>query len=359
MGLGPGPVVNGINIRKYSGDFRDVAEFTRRVATAVYGGKMWFPLWDAASLRWQFGADANSLCTVAYDGPKLVGSFLSARHLLRAGRSVYPVGVLSWCAVDPQYRNRPVARQLIEGYRQRQDEERLELSLGIVSGDQTSIAYRFWQQYAKAYPQDFRFLLQFGTWVKILAPRAAARGGIGSWERLRMGAFAPLLQFTPLRPGSQVRRYSAGDFPACARLLEKATASLDWALAWPPDQLATQLDHAASRTLVFDRGGTVRGMANYHCLTMEARVPLRAGLIDLWADDGLNPVERARLLAGVCDDLRRQGVQMVFAMRCAMMPAAAFAMNLFVPFPSRDYVIVMFPRSRDMPLPKTWSLLLR
>jgi GNAT superfamily N-acetyltransferase len=359
LGLGPGPVVNAINICNYGGDFRDIAEFTRRVWTAIYGGKMWFPAWDADFLRWQFGVDGRALSTVAYDGPRLVGSFLSARHALRIGSSVYPIGVLSWCTVDPQYRNRPIARQLIAAHRECHEEQRLEFSLGIVTGDQTSIAFRFWQQYAKTYPQDFRFLLRFGTWVKLLAPAAAARGGIGRWERLGMRAIGPLMQFTQLRPGSHVRTYCAGDFSACARLLEKASASLDWALAWPPAGLANQLDHAASRTLVFDRAGAVQGMVNYHCLTLEGRMPVRAGLIDLWADEGLSSVERARLLAGVCDDLRRHGIHMVVAMRSAMMPASAFAANLFVPFPSRDYLIVMFPRGRDLPLPKTWGLLLR
>jgi hypothetical protein len=359
LGLSPGPVVNAIDIRGYGGDFRDIAEFTRRVWTTIYGGKMWFPYWDADFLRWQFGADGRALSAVAYDGPRLVGSFLLARHALRIGSSVYPVGVVSWCTVDPQYRNWPIARQLIEACRQRHEEQRLEFSLAIVSGDPTSIAYRFWQQYAKTYPQDFRFLLRFGTWVKLLAPEAAARGGIGRWERLGMRAVAPWLQFTPLRPGSHVRSYCAEDFSACAQLLEKASASLDWAVTWPPVHLASQLDHAASRTLVFDRGGSVQGMVNYHCLTMEGRVPVRAGLIDLWADEGLSSVERARLLAGVCDDLRRQGIHMVVAMRSAMMPAAAFAANLFVPFASRDYFIAMFQRGRDLPVPKAWGLLLR
>src|SRR5262249_3987257 len=88
LGLSPGPVVNTIDIRGYGGDFHDIAEFTRRVWTAMYGGKMWFPVWDANCLRWQFGANGRALSTAAYDGPRLVGSFLLARHALRIGRSV-------------------------------------------------------------------------------------------------------------------------------------------------------------------------------------------------------------------------------------------------------------------------------
>jgi len=67
MGLGPRPVVSGLAIRDYAGDCEDVAALGQKVWTATYGNTMWFPLWDAAFLRWQIGggalapgADANS-----------------------------------------------------------------------------------------------------------------------------------------------------------------------------------------------------------------------------------------------------------------------------------------------------------
>jgi hypothetical protein len=359
VGFGAGQMVTAIDVRKYAGDFQDVEEFTRRIWTASYGGKMWFPLWDAGFLRWQFGAGGGDLTSAAYDGANLVGTLLATRQDLRVGRSVYPISMFSWCTVDPEYRNLSVFRQLIRAYRQNLDDQKLAFSLGIVSGDTTSIAYRFWHQYAKAYPQDFRFFFRFGTWVKVLTPAAAARGSVKWSERMIVRAIAPLLKFTPLRSGASVRHYVPADLPACTLLLQETSKGFDWALAWTQERLASQLQDAAARTLVFDRGKGVQGLVNYHCLTMEGLHPIRAGLIDIWADDGLTLGERVRLLGAACDDLRNQGAHIVFAMRSAMMPAPAFAANLFLPFPSKDHLIVLFPRGLELPSPKTWSLLLR
>ena len=84
--------MNRVQIRNYCGDFEDVAELGHRVWHSAYGTEAWFPLWDAAFLRWQVGSHSNPLCPVAYDGTKLVGSFFSIPHALRIGSSTLPVG---------------------------------------------------------------------------------------------------------------------------------------------------------------------------------------------------------------------------------------------------------------------------
>jgi hypothetical protein len=77
----------------------------------------------------------------------------------------------------------------------------------------------------------------------------------------------------------------------------------------------------------------------------------------LWADDELTGADRVRLLSHVCTDLRERDVHAVVARRCAMMPSAAFAANLFVPASQRFY-IGAFPTGHAVPLapPKTWNL---
>ena len=76
-------------------------------------------------------------------------------------------------------------------------------------------------------------------------------------------------------------------------------------------------------------------MVNYHLLVLQGREPVRTALIDLWADDGLTGAQRVRLLSHLCTDLRERDVHLVMALRCAMMPASAFAANLFLPTPAQ------------------------
>jgi hypothetical protein len=94
-------------------------------------------------------------------------------------------------------------------------------------------------------------------------------------------------------------------------------------------------------------------------LLFHGRRPLRAALIDLWADDGMTGAQRARLLAHVCNSMRRRDVDVVLALRYAMMPWAAFAANLFVPYPAIGHVVALFPGRMRFSLPRTWSLIIR
>jgi GNAT superfamily N-acetyltransferase len=360
VGFGAGQVVSGVEIRPYHGDFEVVAALARRVWIAAYGGQAWFPLWDAAFFRWQFGGGNAALSMVAWDGDKLVGSILSMPHTLRMGSSVLPVAVSSWVTVDPDYRNRPIVMRLMEASRRRHREQGLALSLGLVSGDRDSLAHRFWTQYEKAYPHNLRFLFGFGVWTKLLAPQAVARAGLPGWQRPTALLLAPLLRASPFGADPAVRPYGSADLEACRRMLDRASARHDWALVWSPQRLAHQLDHPAARTLMLERGGRVRAMVNYHCLSFQREHTLRAALIDLWADDGANLAQRVRLLGHVCEDMRERNIEIVLAPRCAMMPAAAFAANLFLPAPGEAHMVAMFPQPGiALAPPKSWSLLMR
>jgi hypothetical protein len=351
--------VNGIQIRDYSGDFEDVAEFSRRVWTSEYHGKMWFPLWDAIFFRWQVGTQSGALCPVAYYNKNLVGTFFSIPHVLRIGSSALPIGLASWCAVDPDYRLMQTGPRLIRALSQRHEELGLAFSLGVVSGDPTSVANRFWTQYATTFPQRLRFLFRFGFWVKVLAPSQVARAGVEAWERLSIRTLGALIRAIPFRHDPDVRPYRVADLARCTQLLQKSTAGFEWALLWSPTRLAHQLCSLASGTLVHDLDGQVRGMVNYHCLSFQGQEPVRAALIDLWADDDLSVAQRARLLGHLCRDLRDRDVHLVLALRSAMMPAAAFVANAFLPQPAHHHFVALFPGDIPLSPPKTWSLMMR
>jgi hypothetical protein len=249
--------------------------------------------------------------------------------------------------------------RLIRELSQRHAELGLAFSLGVVVGDPTSVANRFWTQYAITFPQRLRFLFRFGFWVKVLAPIRVARAGVEAWERLSIRTLGPFIRVIPFRHDPDVRPYRVGDLARCSQLLQKSTAGFDWALLWSPTQLAHQLLGVASGTLVFDLNGQVRGMVNYHYLSFQGREPVRAALIDLWADDDLSAVQRARLLSHLCRDLRERDVHLVLALRSAMMPAAPFVANAFLPQPAHHHFVALFPGDIPLPRPKTWSLMLR
>jgi hypothetical protein len=348
-----------VSIHDYHGDFEDVAEFARRVWTLAYRGKMWFPLWDADFFRWQLGEQSGALSAVAYDKGKLVGCSFAIPHSLRMGSSVLPIGLGSWTSVDPGYRRVRLALRLIEALHRRHEETGLAFCIGVVAGDTTSEAVRFWTQYAKAFPDKLCFLFRFGFWAKILAPHILAQAGVEVWERLAGRTLGPILRLTPVRHDPDVRLYRAGDLQRCAEILEKASAGYEWALLWSPKQLAKQLESRISRSLVLEREGRVQGMVNYHCFSLQGRQPVRTALIDLWADD-LTGGQRVRLLGHLCNDLRTRDVHLVLALRSAMMPAAAFAANAFLPLPAQTHMIALYPTSGlSLSPPETWSLVMR
>jgi hypothetical protein len=348
--------MQGVELQDYRGDFEDITELVRRVWIAEYGGQHLVPVPDAAFLRWRVGAQSGALCPVAYDGTSLVGSVFSLPHSLRIGSSVLPVALYTALTVDPDHRR--LALPMVEHLRRYNEERGIAFAIGMVPNDPSSISYRFWTKYAETFPQKFRFLFRGSYWAKFLAPRELARAALEAWQRLAGHTLGPLLRLTPHRLDPHVRPYRAADLEHCARLLDKTSTGFDWALVWPPEQLAHYLGNPALGTLVFERGGCVRGMVSYHGLVLEGREAVRTALIDLWADE-LTGTERVRLVSHLCNDLRERGVHLVIAPHCAMMPTTAFLANLFLPGSEHFHVGAFLTRhTTSLSPPKTWSLLM-
>ncbi len=349
-----GELMKGVEIRRYSGDFEDIAELARRVWVAEYGGRTWVPVPDSAFLRWRLGSQSGALCAAAYEGRDLVGTIASVPHSLRVGSSVFPIALHTGFTVDANRRR--LALPLIERLREDNEERGVAFAIGMVLDDPSSISYRFWTKYAQAFPQNFRFLFRGGYWAKFLGPSTLARAGIRAWERLASSALGPLLSFTPHGRDPHVRPYRAEDLEQCAQMLEKASTGFDWAMVWSSKQLSFLLENAATSTVVLEQDGRVRGMVNYHFLSLQGRSPIRAGVIDLWADDDLTSGQRVRLLSHLCTELRESDVHALVAPRSSMMPAAAFIANLFLPY--QNFRIGVFSTRRAVPLspPRTWSL---
>ena len=344
----------GIEIREYCGDFEDLVELAQRVWIPEYAGRMWFSLPDAHSLRLQVAASGGG-CIVAYHGTKPVGSIFSFPHSLRTRSCVLPIALTTGLSIEREHRRLvfPLIEQLIRFHEERE----IAFALGGIATDPTSLSYRFWTKYAQSSPQKLQFLFSTGQWVKILAPRAVARAGINFWERLAANALGPLLRLTPHRNDPHVRSCRAGDLERCAQILNKAGADFDWAVVWTPQQLAYELKNPASEILVLERDGLIRAMVRYRCVLSHGREPIRAAMIELWADDGLTGVQRVRLLGHVCNHLRARDVHIVLALRCAMMPETAFLANLFLPPITQIRIGALSTRPERVPAPpETWGL---
>jgi len=348
--------MQGVELQDYRGDFEDIVELVRRVWIAEYGGKHLVPIPDAGFLRWRVGPQSGALCPAAYNGTNLVGSVFFLPHSLRIGSSVFPVALYTSLTVDPNHRH--LALPMIEHLRRHSEERGIAFAIGMVPNDATSISYRFWTKYAQTFPQKFRFLFRGSYWAKFLVPSAVARASLEAWQRLAGRALGPLLRLTPHGYDPHVRPYGAADLEQCARLLDNASARFDWALVWPPEQLAHYLANPSSGALIFERDGCARGMVSYHCLVLEGREPVRTALIDLWADE-LTAMERARLVSHLCHDLRARDVHLVTAPHCAMMPTMALLANLFLPGSEHFHVGAFFTqRTTSLLPPKTWSLVM-
>jgi hypothetical protein len=346
-----------VEIRSYCGDFEDVAELMRRVWLPEYCGKLWVPIPDAEYLRWRFGPESKAVCSVAYEGTKLVGTIFSAPSPLRVSGSVYPASLSSVFTVDPDHRR--MALPLVQHLRRCNEERGIAITTGMVLGDTTSISYRFWTKYAESFPENFRFLFRGSYLAKFLSPQIMAQSGIRAWERMVSRALGPLLGAIPYGHDQHVRPYRNEDLERCVQILEEASAGIDFALVWPREELSYLLANPTSGTLVFEREGRVLGLAHYHLLMMQGRDPVPSALLDLWADDHLSSADRRRFVGHLCHYLREAGVHAMVVPRCAMIPQAAFLANLFVPVSDDFYVGVhMTPGGVSPSTPRSWSFVL-
>jgi hypothetical protein len=343
-----------VEIREYCGDFEDLVDLTGRVWIPLYSGKMWFSLPDAPTMRsW---AEVGK-CLAAYHGSRVVGSIFSVPYPLRINSAEQSTALITGFTVDPKHVR--VAWPLVERIRAFHAEHGIPFGIGGIASDESSPSYRFWTRYMRAFPERFNFLLRTGHWFKILAPSAVARAGITRWERLASGTLGHLLRFTPYPSDARVRPYRAEDLERCVQLIDKTCADFDWAIRWSAKQLAHELADPAFEILVLEHDGRVRGMVRYRRVVTYGRAPVNAAAIDLWADDGLTGAQRARLLGHVCNHLREHDVHVVLALRCAMMPASAFAANLFLPPAAALHVVALVTQAQPAPAPpKTWSLVL-
>lgn len=344
-----------VEIREYSGDCEDLVELAKRVWIPEYGGRIWFPMPEAGFLRDKLATEAGSICLVAYENGRLVGSVFAVPRSMKVGGIAHPVMMWTGFSVEPG--NRRVALPLIERMRRMTEARSIAFGVGMVLDNPASASYQFWTKYSDAFPKSFRFVFDGGYFAKFLHPNVVARAGIVTWERVASRVVGPLMSLVPNARDPNIRPYRPSDLDRCLEMIEKVSRHLDWAMDWERAELGEQLGGDEFTTFVYERDGKVQGLVNFHSFPLHGREIIRSAFLDLWAHDDLNFAERTRLVGHMCRHLRDTGVHAVVATRSASMPTGALVANLFV-IGAQRFRMGVFPTklTPNLPPPKTWSI---
>ena len=355
------PVDSQVRIGSYQGDVEQLADFVQRVWRDAYAGKMAFPLWSADYFRWHFGLDENcnrSHLLAAYDGALLAGVLLGLPRPLKTPDHHLQASLWSWLSVDSAYRGQRLAVRL--------DAERV--SRMRAAGTDLIFSYRFvgsrHSQAERPKPigqQDKQFLRKIGLWVRVLdAPK------MYHWSLNRAEGFCSLLG-RPLTaiPGTgrdypAIRPLRAADLPACLELLQEHTAGMALAVDWNLETLAAHLlGHPISQSLVYETGGQIRGLINFHLLPVQARTVESVGFLDVLAVKRLTHTERVRFINAAMGQMRQQGAILVLKPRTGDVSTAAMLQTHWIPKPADSHLVLQWTAPRvpvqpDYPLHLLW-----
>ena len=188
---------------------------------------------------------------------------------------------------------------------------------------------------------------KMGYWVRVLDARAVTDWLPAGWERSVLKILGPLVAAAPRgeeRNVTGVRPFVTTDLDRCLELTRAMARGSEIRLVWTRERLHRQLDYRETpRTLVLERGGTVRGLINYYSLDFLLRANLRIGQVDLLSCGELDRGERGDLIEAALARMKSEGVALVVVPRMSGCPAGALLRNRFVPLYSGADRHSMFP----------------
>ncbi|MCP3098241.1 GNAT family N-acetyltransferase [Myxococcus sp. K15C18031901] len=331
-----------VEIRSYDGDAVEAARFVNSVWTRYYANKVPVTDFSPRFLDWMlFGNPVarRDYMLAAYSGSRLVGTLFAEPIRMRLGERDVDGTFGSWASVDPEFRGQGVMMKLSETMATRIRERGAACMLACVATGST--AQRFWERV-----RDTRFLNHLGLWVHVFDADAVVRWSMSSAERALFTLARPLLRQGYLRtPVEGVRPYRPEDLSSSMALVARMLEPVNLGYAYTAQRLAHQLQYRdVPNTLVLERDGAVRGLANYYTLRMKARGELTVGLVDLMAfHDSVTPAERAQLLAATMRHMAGQGASIGAMLRGPCVSTSLMWRSGWMPWSGGARVVSAFP----------------
>ncbi len=330
-----------IEIRTYDGDAAAFSRFSHDIWLKTYEGLMPLPLWDASYFEWQWvpeETENRDYLVVAYDGSKLVGSFVGEAFRFRFHDWEFDATMGSWLSVAQEYRNQGIGKRLFEEHR-RQHLERgavFQIGYGYI-GSRASMGPRFW----KRVPENTQVLGKVGFWARVFDHSAGARWNLGFLDRIGSRALGFVQSARPVPSSFEgIRPYRPEDLDDCLSLAHGLLENVDFGYLWSRERLARQLDHRnLPRTLVLEKDGRVAGFVNYYSVDFLARGRLSVGIIDLVAFGVLPGKEQRRLLRAAMCQMVDEGIKLALILRLPCYPWSTFSRTGFVAR-MRDFLLI-------------------
>lgn len=295
-----------IEIRTFDGDLEALRDMAHASLYPERGDEVWLDMNRPAVMARLFEHVPDPRLLIgAYDGTRLVGFLANLPRRYRLNGVTYRGVFTNLLATAPGYGGSTVYL-IMECLRQNQaygaDFALIVLERG----------YSSWRLFEKALAPRYRIerlATLHGIARPIDMPRLVASQRLG-WP-IRMGAHligADRPIEAPAVPGI-VRPYAAADLPAIEGLLACCSDAGCLVRQFDRAPLASQLaTDDLTATVVYERGGTVRGMINYAIHEhVSPRGRDRWAWIDFVSWDNLLPETRRALLSGLWHDARRRG----------------------------------------------------
>jgi GNAT superfamily N-acetyltransferase len=163
--------------------------------------------------------------------------------------------------------------------------------------------------------------------------RVDASEGLKAYEKAAirlLGAHRP----PKTDPDVELRDYRPSDLDACHALLNRYKETVRLALAWDKADLAVELDYpGVAKTLVWEKGGSVRALINYISHDQLGKTVERYAWINHVAFPDLNSGERAAFLRAYLKRIGEDGFIATVDFNKRGWPAGPFYRARFIPYP--------------------------
>lgn len=326
-----------MEVRTYEGTAKELSDFVIGVWRDAYAGRMQFPLWTADYLDWQLNLDSpasrEGLLAAWCDG-QLAAVLLGWNYICRRGERRDPSVLSSWLSVRPEFRGRGV----VKAFKAEQDARMAAKCNGLIFayryyGSEHSLSKGPTSEQLASGQWDSR---RVGFWVRILAPRRAAKWYLNPWQRRITLLGAPFtLSPRAAREKDHIRRWKASDIDAGVSIL-RSRPRLGCTIDWDAESLSRHCS-GFGNCLVAEVDGVVRGLVTWHVLTFVGAVEEPVAILDIISVEGLPQSSQRAILNAALSEMEQAGAVLALKIRTGDAPTAAMLASGFIPWFSDSF----------------------